>query len=114
MLEHEKVPRFMISAPGLNPHLTGLLEGSRLDVPTETDQLLGDDALVGVSSFGFSGNNVHIVVSSAPVGRKVSGWGAYCWATAVFHRLPLPAAAYLPLLAAARKPRELKLLNHHP
>ena len=49
MLEHEKVPRFDLSAPGLNPHLTGLLEGSRLDVPTETDQPLGSDALVGVS-----------------------------------------------------------------
>jgi len=65
MLEKRKVPAFSVDAPGLNSALESILEESRLQLPPNDGMPLVDGAFVGVSSFGFAGNNAHVVLSTA-------------------------------------------------
>ena len=62
MLQKRAVPGFAVDAPGLNPNVVASLDpasGSRLVLPGAAGVTLPADAIVGVSSFGFAGNNGH-------------------------------------------------------
>jgi len=63
MLENQRVP--MYSVPQVNPMVTEAMKGSRLAMVTGSAQPLAPSALVGVSSFGFTGNNAHVIVQGA-------------------------------------------------
>lgn len=64
MMQHGLIPA-QLHLQSLNPHLG--LEGSRLRVPTEPVAWQGaaGTRIAGVSSFGFGGTNVHVVLESA-------------------------------------------------
>ncbi|MGH7030128.1 MAG: type I polyketide synthase, partial [Stellaceae bacterium] len=62
MLRHRAVPA-SLHFHRLNPHID--LSGAPIAVPTALRQV-PDLACVGVSSFGFSGTNAHVVVERAP------------------------------------------------
>ena len=66
MLTKRTVPSFAIDCPGINPALEPLLASSRLALPDAgTGTALPEGAFVGVSSFGFAGNNAHVVLKMA-------------------------------------------------
>ncbi|MDC6134546.1 ketoacyl-synthetase C-terminal extension domain-containing protein, partial [Burkholderia gladioli] len=44
-------------------------DGSGIGVPRASEDLPGEDAMVGVNSFGISGTNVHLVLAKAPAGE---------------------------------------------
>jgi acyl transferase domain-containing protein len=71
VLEHGEVPR-NLHFTGLNPHIS--LAGTRLTVPAEHTPWnpKGRPRLAGVSSFGWSGTNAHIVLEEAPSPSKVA------------------------------------------
>jgi acyl transferase domain-containing protein len=64
-LYHEEIPR-NLHFEKLNPHIS--LEGSRFVIPTKTVPWPRGTAsrFAGVSSFGFSGTNAHVVMEEAP------------------------------------------------
>jgi acyl transferase domain-containing protein/acyl carrier protein len=65
-LEHEEIPP-NLHFESLNPHIS--LEGTRLYVPTAVvpwSREAGRIRFAGVSSFGFTGTNAHIVLEEAP------------------------------------------------
>lgn len=51
-------------------------EGSQIRVPRESEALPDDDSLVGVSGFGISGTNVHVLLARAPSREPVADAGA--------------------------------------
>ncbi|MEM7278976.1 MAG: acyltransferase domain-containing protein, partial [Pseudomonadota bacterium] len=97
-LEHQAIPK-QVHFKTLNPLVS--LEGSRLQVPTElTPWPSGESGrIAGISSFGFSGTNVHIVVEQAPA-------------------LPRPAAAqtgrpYILPISAGHDAGVIELRDHY-
>ena len=71
VLQHGEIPA-NLHFTSLNPHIS--LAGTRLAVPTELTQWdpNGKTRLAGVSSFGWSGTNVHLVLEEAPVRATVA------------------------------------------
>ncbi|OLP20308.1 hypothetical protein BST81_00795 [Leptolyngbya sp. 'hensonii'] len=65
VLQHEQIPPHL-HLQQLNPYIAW--DSLPITVPTQTTPLMGsaDCPLVGVSSFGFSGTNAHLVLSTAP------------------------------------------------
>ena len=64
-LHHKEVPRHL-HLRELNPYIgSELLEGIRCVIPLETVSWLGEAQVVGVSAFGFSGTNAHIVFAGS-------------------------------------------------
>ena len=65
VLQHGQIPA-NLHFSSLNPYIS--LAGTRLAVPTELTQWdpNGKTRLAGVSSFGWSGTNVHLVLEEAP------------------------------------------------
>ncbi len=72
VLQHGEIPA-NLHFSSLNPHIS--LAGTRLAVATELTQWDPNDKarLAGVSSFGWSGTNVHLVLEEAPVRATVAG-----------------------------------------
>ena len=66
LCEQGKVPEFRIDGKGLNPQVMAAMEGSCLCRPGQPGVLM-EDAMLGVSSFGFAGSNAHVVMT-APKG----------------------------------------------
>jgi len=64
-LRHQRIPAHR-NFTTLNPHIT--LDGFPIEIPTVTRDWtpIHDRRIAGVSSFGFSGTNVHIVLEEAP------------------------------------------------
>eukprot|EP01049_Picozoa_sp_SAG25_P008351 SAG25_NODE_742_length_5598_cov_36.107110_7_plen_355_part_01 len=71
MLERRSVPGFNVSAPGINPHVVAAMGDSRIALPPVEGANLSENAMIGVSSFGFAGNNAHVVVQAAPEERSL-------------------------------------------
>ena len=71
VLQHGEIPA-NLHFTSLNPHIS--LAGTRLAMPTELTQWdpNGKTRLAGVSSFGWSGTNVHLVLEEAPVRATVA------------------------------------------
>ncbi|MCC6172909.1 MAG: type I polyketide synthase [Gammaproteobacteria bacterium] len=65
VLQHRSIPR-NLHFTGLNPHIS--LGGTRLAIPHEPQEwpTNGTARVAGVSSFGWSGTNTHLVVEEAP------------------------------------------------
>ena len=63
-LEHGRIPPHL-HFQRLNPHIS--TAGLKLQVPTEPTPWPAEKRVAGVSSFGFSGTNAHVVVEAAPV-----------------------------------------------
>ena len=79
MLERRTVPGYNVDAPGMNPHVVAAMGDSRLAMPPAGGAKLSEDAMIGVSSFGFAGNNAHVVVQAVPKERSLSiGIGVIC------------------------------------
>ncbi|WP_027214115.1 type I polyketide synthase [Burkholderia sp. WSM2232] len=47
-------------------------EGSQINVPQASETLLGEEPLVGVSGFGISGTNVHLLLARPPVPNAIA------------------------------------------
>ena len=64
-LEHQEIPR-NLHFEKLNPHIS--LEGTRFYLPASTTPWPRGDGprFAGVSSFGFSGTNAHVVLEESP------------------------------------------------
>lgn len=65
MLQHDEIPPHL-HLRELNPHLGSLIEG--ISIPTENTPWPRTDQprIAGVSSFGLSGTNAHVIVSDPP------------------------------------------------
>jgi acyl transferase domain-containing protein len=63
-LVHETIPP-NLHLRELNPHIS--LNGTRLELPQSPRSWSGARRLAGVSSFGFGGTNVHLIVGAPPV-----------------------------------------------
>ena len=61
MLQRRQVPAYSV-LPAVNPMVEEAMRGSRLSLVTGSPAALAADSLVGVSSFGFTGNNAHVIV----------------------------------------------------
>jgi acyl transferase domain-containing protein/NADPH:quinone reductase-like Zn-dependent oxidoreductase/acyl carrier protein/SAM-dependent methyltransferase len=68
-LRHQRIPRHL-HFKTLNPHIT--LKKLPIVVPTETRPWANGHGrrIAGVSSFGFSGTNAHVVIEEAPVRER--------------------------------------------
>jgi microcystin synthetase protein McyD len=62
-LVHETIPP-NLHFRTLNPHIS--LGGTRLEIPQSPRSWTGAQRLAGVSSFGFGGTNVHLIVGAPP------------------------------------------------
>eukprot|EP00613_Pedinella_sp_CCMP2098_P074214 CAMPEP_0171913182 /NCGR_PEP_ID=MMETSP0993-20121228/11575_1 /TAXON_ID=483369 /ORGANISM="non described non described, Strain CCMP2098" /LENGTH=2101 /DNA_ID=CAMNT_0012547131 /DNA_START=37 /DNA_END=6342 /DNA_ORIENTATION=+ len=92
MLERRLVPGFQVSKPGLNPSVVAALGAAGdLGLPPPQGAPLSAGSFVGVSSFGFTGNNAHVVVGSAPEGRSLPVEATPC-AAATAPAAPLKAS----------------------
>lgn len=98
-MQHETIPP-LLHFTGLNPHIS--FAGTPFAVTTRPVAWAGAGRLAGVSSFGWSGTNAHLIVESAPVsdGARPSA--------AAGGALLLPLAAHSPqaLTALAQRYRD--------
>ncbi|HZP49267.1 MAG TPA: type I polyketide synthase [Vicinamibacterales bacterium] len=94
-LQHDAIPP-LVHFSQLNPHIS--LAGTALEIPTALQAWTRGDAprLAGVSSFGWSGTNAHVIVEEAPA------------PAARTDTAPVDRAFVLPL--SARHPDALKTL----
>jgi acyl carrier protein len=69
MVQQGTVPRFTVAA--VNPLVTQAMLGTCLRLPTSAPARLSSEAFVGVSSFGFAGNNAHAIVRGIPTARAM-------------------------------------------
>jgi acyl transferase domain-containing protein/acyl carrier protein len=99
-LRHETIPP-LAHFTTLNPHIS--LEGTRFSIPTEPRAWSSNEGprLAGVSSFGWSGTNAHVIVESA-AGRDGKPAG-----DARAQILPLSARSAPALVALAGRYRDL-------
>ena len=69
-LGHQQIPR-QLHFHKLNPHIS--LDGAPIEIPIETLAWPRSERarVAGVSSFGFSGTNAHVIIEEAPTPRKV-------------------------------------------
>jgi acyl transferase domain-containing protein len=100
-LRHEAIPP-LVHFTSLNPHIT--LAGSALEIPTELRpwRRNGATRLAGVSSFGWSGTNAHVIVEEAPIGAGVRSVAATTPASRA-HVLPISARGEGALRALAAR-----------
>ena len=91
MLQRRQVPAYSV-LPGINPMVKEAMQGSRLALVTGSPAPLAADALVGVSSFGFTGNNAHVIVKG-PGMRSISGL-PMAKKIAVAPTMPTPVPSY--------------------
>ena len=61
ILQRKQVPAYSV-LPGVNPMVAEAMKSSRLSLVTQGAAPLGENAIMGVSSFGFTGNNAHVVL----------------------------------------------------
>jgi len=102
-LRHETIPP-LAHFTTLNPHIS--LEGTRFVVPTASQAWSTGEArrLAGISSFGWSGTNAHVIVEEAPLsaaGRDDQSVGGRA------HLLPISARSAAALVALAGRYRDL-------
>ncbi|TQV65810.1 SDR family oxidoreductase, partial [Exilibacterium tricleocarpae] len=62
-LEHRQIPAHL-HLQAVNPHIP--LDAQRLRIPRSTTPWDAEQRLAGVSSFGFSGTNAHVILEEAP------------------------------------------------
>lgn len=62
-LQHRTIPPLALFRT-LNPHIS--LAGTRLSIPVAAEPWNADRRIAGVSSFGWSGTNAHMVIEEAP------------------------------------------------
>ncbi|MBZ0294962.1 MAG: type I polyketide synthase [Anaerolineae bacterium] len=62
-MQHQTIPP-LLHFTGLNPHIS--FEGTPFAVTTTAIPWEGDGRLAGLSSFGWSGTNAHVIIESAP------------------------------------------------
>ncbi|HEX4915417.1 MAG TPA: type I polyketide synthase, partial [Vicinamibacterales bacterium] len=62
-LQHKTIPPLALFRT-LNPHIS--LDGTRLSIPVAAQPWDADRRIAGVSSFGWSGTNAHVVIEEAP------------------------------------------------
>ncbi|CBL44578.1 Erythronolide synthase, modules 3 and 4 [gamma proteobacterium HdN1] len=110
-LQHGVIPQHL-HFKKFNPHIA--VDAAKFLIPTEKMEWKGGDKKrrVGISSFGFSGTNVHMVLEEAPVRREVIN------ATErASHILTLSAKSEASLAAMARRYADFlkdDLLNGKP
>ena len=103
-LQHERIPRSLhFDAP--NPHIAWDELAVRVASEAVPWARNGVARIAGVSSFGVSGTNAHVVVEEAPVEAAIALASAADAAEAAPSLLPLPA---WPLLLSARSEAALK------
>jgi acyl carrier protein len=69
MVQESTVPRFTVAE--VNPMVSDAMLGTCLRLPTSAPAHLPSEALVGVSSFGFAGNNAHAIVQGVAETRAM-------------------------------------------
>ena len=62
-MQHEAIPP-LLHFTGLNPHIS--FEDTPFAVTTELIPWTGENRIAGLSSFGWSGTNAHVIIKSAP------------------------------------------------
>jgi acyl transferase domain-containing protein len=97
-LEHEKIPP-SLHLQKLNPHINW--NGLPIAVPSSATEWIRKrgQRIAGVSSFGFSGTNAHVILSDAPLGEDLAKVSALDSLT--LERIPSPQ---LLLLSARSEP----------
>ena len=111
MLQKRAVPGFAVDAPGLNPNVAPSFDpasGSRLVLPGAAGAPLPDDALIGVSSFGFAGNNGHVILqaySAETAAAPAAPAAPAVVAPVVRVRRPSTGAVRVPTRVAAAAPK---------
>lgn len=91
-LEHQTIPP-QLHLQRLNPRIT--LEGTRLTIPVQPVPWAAQQRIAAISSFGFGGTNVHVVVREAAAGEQpVAPGGGHAAG------IPLTTPALLTLSAA--------------
>ncbi len=100
VLQHRLIPR-NLHFTGLNPHIT--LAGTRLVIAADRQEwpVSGSARLAGVSSFGWSGTNAHLIVEEAPPRALVRAEEARSSV------LPLSARSHAALLALVERYRPM-------
>jgi 3-oxoacyl-(acyl-carrier-protein) synthase/acyl carrier protein len=117
MVQERAVPRFTVPEP--NPLVTQAMLGTCLRLPTSAPARLASEALVGVSSFGFAGNNAHAIVRGVPEARAMPRAATPAGCACCTRPLALDAPAQAmpvatPVLhapVAVATPKELKLAD---
>jgi acyl transferase domain-containing protein len=104
-LQHRSLPP-LLHFQQLNPHIR--LEGTPLRIPQQALDWPAPPGrrFAGVSSFGWSGTNVHVVLEEAPDGPSAAPAPADSGADREFHLLPLSARSDEALLALAQAYRQ--------
>ena len=115
MLQRRQVPAYSV-LPAVNPMVEEAMRGSRLSLVTGSPAALAADSLVGVSSFGFTGNNAHVIVKGP--GMRSSSGLPLAMKVAVAPRMSSPVPSVPRPLAAvsmmARLPRQMDNdIAHH-
>ncbi|CAE8590436.1 unnamed protein product [Polarella glacialis] len=102
MAQRRQVPGATVAA--VNPAVAEAMSGASLQLPSAEGAELAEGAYIGVSSFGFAGNNAHVIVQVAPNGRRMP-----------FIEAAEPALAPVAALAVATQPvRKPEPVQHKP